>query len=103
MHAAGWSVYAPLLPGHGRSLRAFAASGADEWIGAARATLRDVLKRLGKFFNQLGAELSQPFCDLTYGLQRLQATRLRAALHSEQGHYAVPGKLIRCSTGNSMA
>ena len=45
MHAAGWSVYAPLLPGHGRSLRAFAASGADEWIGAARATLRDVLKR----------------------------------------------------------
>ncbi len=45
MHAAGWTVYAPLLPGHGRSPRAFAASGADAWISAARAVVRDALQR----------------------------------------------------------
>jgi len=45
MHAAGWTVYAPLLPGHGRSPRAFAASSADAWIGAARAAVRDALQR----------------------------------------------------------
>lgn len=36
LHARGWTVRVPLLPGHGRNLRAFAASGADEWIDAAR-------------------------------------------------------------------
>lgn len=45
MHAAGWTVYAPLLPGHGRSPRAFAASGAEEWINAAGAAVRDALQR----------------------------------------------------------
>jgi len=45
MHAAGWTVYAPLLPGHGRSPRAFAASGADEWITAARTAVREALER----------------------------------------------------------
>ncbi len=45
MHAAGWTVYAPLLPGHGRSPRAFAASGADEWITAACAAVHDALQR----------------------------------------------------------
>lgn len=45
MHAAGWTVYAPLLPGHGRSPRAFAASGAEEWIKAARAAVREALQR----------------------------------------------------------
>jgi carboxylesterase len=32
-------VRAPLLPGHGRNFDAFAASGADEWLEAARAEL----------------------------------------------------------------
>ena len=35
----GWTVRAPLLPGHGRNLDAFAASGPDEWLLAARAEL----------------------------------------------------------------
>jgi carboxylesterase len=39
LHGRGWTVHVPLLPGHGRSLRAFATSGADEWIGAAGAAL----------------------------------------------------------------
>jgi carboxylesterase len=37
LHSHGWSVYAPLLPGHGRSLSAFRLSGADGWLAGARA------------------------------------------------------------------
>jgi carboxylesterase len=33
----GWTVRVPLLPGHGRTLAAFAASDADAWSAAARA------------------------------------------------------------------
>jgi carboxylesterase len=34
--ARGYAVRAPLLPGHGRGLRAFAATSADEWLASAR-------------------------------------------------------------------
>ncbi|GAC1318583.1 MAG: alpha/beta fold hydrolase [Chloroflexota bacterium] len=37
LNRSGHSVTVPLLPGHGRDLRSFAASRADQWIGAARA------------------------------------------------------------------
>ena len=40
LHDAGWTVDVPLLPGHGRTLQAFAQSGADAWAGAARAQYR---------------------------------------------------------------
>jgi len=37
LHGAGWSVYAPLLPGHGRDLPTMAAtSRADAWISCVR-------------------------------------------------------------------
>lgn len=36
LHAAGFDVAAPLLPGHGRTLRAFASSTRGEWLAAAR-------------------------------------------------------------------
>lgn len=39
LHARGWTVHVPLLPGHGRTLQAFARSTADEWIESARAAL----------------------------------------------------------------
>lgn len=45
LHAAGWTVYVPLLPGHGRSLRAFADASAAQWIAAARAAVREALER----------------------------------------------------------
>lgn len=44
-HAAGWTVLVPLLPGHGRSLQAFAASTASEWIDAGRGAVREGLQR----------------------------------------------------------
>jgi carboxylesterase len=39
LHADGWTVRVPLLPGHGRTVRDFAASGADAWLSCARAEL----------------------------------------------------------------
>lgn len=36
LHAQGWGVHAPLLPGHGRTLEAFANSRATDWLAAAR-------------------------------------------------------------------
>jgi carboxylesterase len=34
--ARGWAVRVPLLPGHGRTLKEFARTSADDWIAAAR-------------------------------------------------------------------
>ena len=44
LHAAGWTVYVPLLPGHGRSPRAFAASRAEAWIATAHDAVREALR-----------------------------------------------------------
>lgn len=40
LHAAGYTVYAPLLPGHGRSPRAFTQVSADGYLAAAGEALR---------------------------------------------------------------
>jgi len=40
----GFSVRAPLLPGHGRTLSAFAASRSEEWLQSSRQELLAVLK-----------------------------------------------------------
>jgi carboxylesterase len=47
LHKAGFSVLAPLLPGHGRSMRAFKASTADDWIAAAGQSLNEMQRRGG--------------------------------------------------------
>ena len=39
LHAQGWAVRAPLLPGHGRTLHEFATSRSEEWIAFSRAEL----------------------------------------------------------------
>lgn len=39
LHTAGWTVRVPALPGHARTLEAFARSGATDWESAARAEL----------------------------------------------------------------
>jgi carboxylesterase len=45
LHARGWDVHAPLLPGHGRTLRSFASSRSQQWVGAAREALDYMLAR----------------------------------------------------------
>jgi len=37
LHARGWSVRAPLLPGHGRTLEQFGAARARDWMRVVRA------------------------------------------------------------------
>lgn len=46
LHAAGWTVHAPLLPGHGRTLDAFAATTADDWRATMRAALAELRARV---------------------------------------------------------
>jgi carboxylesterase len=45
LHTRGFDVVAPLLPGHGRTLRAFGASTRAEWLTAARAAHREMRAR----------------------------------------------------------
>jgi carboxylesterase len=45
LHKAGYSVLAPLLPGHGRTMDAFKQSRAEEWIDAARQALQSMRAR----------------------------------------------------------
>jgi len=45
IHAQGWTVRVPLLPGHGRTLDRFAASRATEWVAAAREELASLCAR----------------------------------------------------------
>ena len=45
LHARGFGVRAPLLPGHGRTLRDFAAVTSDQWLDAVRDEYRALRAR----------------------------------------------------------
>ncbi len=45
LHKSGYSLYAPLLPGHGRNMDAFGRSRATDWITAARSALAEMRRR----------------------------------------------------------
>ena len=45
LRSGGYGVYAPLLPGHGRTMAAFTESGADEWARAAKDALVELRTR----------------------------------------------------------
>jgi carboxylesterase len=47
LHAAGWTVRVPALPGHGRSFPDFANSRAHDWETAARTELAQLQKEHG--------------------------------------------------------
>jgi carboxylesterase len=47
LHARGYNVRAPLLPGHGRTLREFSSVTADAWLEAARKAHSDLLSENG--------------------------------------------------------
>ena len=61
LHARGWTVHVPLLPGHGRTLDALAASGAADWERASREALQPLLasgKRVAIVGQSMGAALA---------------------------------------------
>ena len=45
LHKCGYSLYVPLLPGHGRDMNAFKKTGATEWIDAARNAFIEMRSR----------------------------------------------------------
>ena len=45
LRSGGYGVYAPLLPGHGRTMAAFRKSNADEWAEAAKAAYGEMRSR----------------------------------------------------------
>jgi carboxylesterase len=45
LHKSGYSLYAPLLPGHGRDMAAFDKSRASDWIDAARSAFVEMRAR----------------------------------------------------------
>ena len=45
LHKSGYSLYAPLLPGHGRNMDAFGKSRAADWISAAKSALAEMRRR----------------------------------------------------------
>jgi carboxylesterase len=45
LHKSGFSVYVPLLPGHGRDMKAFGKSRAGEWIDAAKTAFAEMRSR----------------------------------------------------------
>lgn len=47
LHADGYTVHAPLLPGHGRTIAAFGATRAKEWIAGAREAYEALTSRYG--------------------------------------------------------
>ena len=47
LHRLGFTVHAPLLPGHGRTLAEFGGSTADAWLAAAARELGTVRERFG--------------------------------------------------------
>jgi carboxylesterase len=61
LHARGFSVYAPLLPGHGRTLEAFRASARGTWLNAARDAYANVAahyERVGVVGLSMGGALA---------------------------------------------
>lgn len=47
LHGEGWTVAAPLLRGHGRSLREFSRARAEDWFEDARLALAEVRRQAG--------------------------------------------------------
>lgn len=50
LHARGYTVRAPLLAGHGRTLAEFAAGDAEAWMTGARVALRALRDRCSQLF-----------------------------------------------------
>ena len=97
MHSRGWAVRAPLLPGHGRTLDAFGASRADDWIQYARAELESLRARYETVVIvglSMGGSLATVLASETPGIRALvllapylsMPTRLRRAA---QAHHVL--------------
>ena len=61
LHAAGWTVRVPLLPGHGRSIESFVNARAADWLAHAQAeyaALRETHATVALVGQSMGASLA---------------------------------------------
>jgi carboxylesterase len=98
LHARGYTVHAPLLPGHGRSVRDFARSSAAQWLESAREALRELTsshERVGVVGLSMGGAIAAriaavtpelralallaPYCDAPRPIRELARYRLLVA------------------------
>ena len=94
LHGAGFTVYAPLLPGHGRSPRAFAEARADEYYAATReayAELRASYAWVGLVGLSMGGALTA----------RLAAEHPEVPLLVLLAPYLEPPRFVRLIGGTS--
>src|SRR5687767_2306551 len=56
LHGLGFTVHAPLLPGHGRTLAEFGVTSADAWLAAAERELA-ALRRSHEFVGLVGLSM----------------------------------------------
>ncbi len=94
LHAAGYTVHAPLLPGHGRSPRAFAiVSAADYWNAAQHAL--DELRSLEPWIAVVGQSMGGALAArLTSEAKDVRVLALLAP-------YFIPPDEVRMASGSS--
>lgn len=96
LHRAGFTVHAPLLPGHGRTMVEFGRSSADEWLDAARTALRELSAshaRVGLCGLSMGGALA---ILLAAGHAELRALALIAP------YVAMPARLVAAAASHRL-
>ena len=84
LHRLGFTVHAPLLPGHGRTLAEFGGSAADAWLAAAAHELGMMRERFG-FVGLVGVSMGGALAVIL--ASRAMAT---ATSSSAFGHASAP-------------
>jgi carboxylesterase len=91
LHGLGFTVHAPLLPGHGRTLTEFAATGAEAWLGAAANELT-VLRRDFEFVGLVGLSMGGALSVILAARHDVRSTD--ANEDSPRGHSRGPDALV---------
>jgi carboxylesterase len=82
LHGLGFSIRAPLLPGHGRTLAEFGTSTADAWLTAARRELGAVRQEF-RFVGLIGVSMGGALSVVLAG--EANAARTRSAGNTGDG------------------
>ncbi len=97
LHADGWTVELPLLPGHGRTLQEFGLGRAHDWIGY----VRDQVARLHRQYERVtlvGQSMGAALCAIVAAEDdAIDALVLLAPYLSMPGHVRRMGRVLRAS------
>jgi len=93
LHDQGWSVRAPLLPGHGRTIAAWARTGAADWLACAREEL-EALRRTSDTVALVGLSMGAALATLV-GVEAQASERTTPSIGRE-GEAAPSAGTVRC-------